>query len=90
MANYVARFIPNFATISEPLRTLTHKNTTWKWTEKIKNKNNFTENVAYYNPNQPSELVVDAGPVGLGCLLTQKDSKNNITVIAYKPCPDTS
>ncbi|KAK3800528.1 hypothetical protein RRG08_066382 [Elysia crispata] len=88
MANYVARFIPNFATISEPLRTLTHKNTTWKWTDEEENsfnkiKNSLTENVAYYNPNEPSELVVDASPVGLGCLLTQKDSKNNITVIAY-------
>ena len=66
MANCVARFIPNFATISEPLRTLTHKNTTWKWTDEEKNsfnkiKNSLTENVAYYNPNQPSELVVDAG-----------------------------
>jgi hypothetical protein len=27
----VSRFIPDFATITDPLRILTHKNTQWKW-----------------------------------------------------------
>lgn len=30
LANYVSRFIPDFATIVAPLRTLTHQNTTWQ------------------------------------------------------------
>ncbi|RXN24365.1 Retrovirus-related Pol polyprotein from transposon 412 [Labeo rohita] len=30
IANYCSRFIPNFATVTEPLRKLTRKNTTWQ------------------------------------------------------------
>jgi hypothetical protein len=32
LANYCARFIPNFATITAPLRELTRKNADWEWT----------------------------------------------------------
>ena len=32
LANYCARFIQNFASISAPLRELTKKNTKWQWT----------------------------------------------------------
>ena len=31
MANFSAQFIPNFATITEPLRMLTNKNIPFKW-----------------------------------------------------------
>ncbi|GFO29556.1 Zinc knuckle domain containing protein [Plakobranchus ocellatus] len=88
MANYIARFIPDFATISEPLRLLTHKNSTRKWGEAEKRSLNkikisLTNKVSYFNPKLQTELVVDASPVGLGCLLTQKDSDNKVRVIAY-------
>lgn len=88
MANYIARFIPDFATISEPLRLLTHKNSTWKWDEAEKKsfckiKTSLTNNVSYFDPNLETELVVDASPVGLGCLLTQKEANNKVRVIAY-------
>ena len=33
MANYSSQFIPNFATITEPLRQLTHKGTPFIWTQ---------------------------------------------------------
>ena len=29
LANYISRFIPNYATIVAPLRILTHQNTSW-------------------------------------------------------------
>ncbi|XP_078518473.1 uncharacterized protein LOC144783300 [Lissotriton helveticus] len=32
MATYCSRFIPYLATIAEPLRNLTKKETPWKWT----------------------------------------------------------
>ena len=34
MTNYCARFIEGYATLTEPLRALTHKNHTWEWTDK--------------------------------------------------------
>ncbi|KAK3092635.1 hypothetical protein FSP39_005203 [Pinctada imbricata] len=78
LANYVSRFIPNFASIVSPLRTLTHKNVTWRW-EKVENeafkklKNSLIEDVMeYFDPSKQSKLVVDASPVGLGAILMQE------------------
>ncbi|CAB4019572.1 Hypothetical predicted protein [Paramuricea clavata] len=31
MAQYVSRFIPNYTTITAPLRALTHQHSVWKW-----------------------------------------------------------
>ena len=33
MSNYCSQFIPDYATITAPLRELTKKNTTFKWSE---------------------------------------------------------
>lgn len=78
LANYVSRFIPDFATIVAPLRTLTHQNTTWQWGKKeqsafkvIKEKLS-SEVMAYFNPAKSTKLLVDASPVGLGAVLTQE------------------
>lgn len=32
MVNFCARFIPNLATLAQPLRELTKTNVKWKWT----------------------------------------------------------
>ena len=34
LVNFSAKFIPNLATVSEPLRQLTRKGVTFKWCEK--------------------------------------------------------
>ena len=92
MASYVSRIIPNFATVTEPLRRLTRVNTPWEWgTEQKKAleelhsllKSNTT--MAYYNPAKHTELVVDASPVGLGAILAQKDNKEDQggKIVAY-------
>lgn len=33
MVQYLLKFLPQLATITEPLRHLGHKDTEWKWTE---------------------------------------------------------
>ena len=92
MASYVSRIIPNFATVTEPLRRLTRVNTPWEWgTEQKKAleelhsllQSNTTK--AYYNPAKHPELVVDASPVGLGAILAQKDNKEDQggKIVAY-------
>ena len=85
MTNYVGRFIPNYATINEPLRALTKQNQPWEWTEKhekafdkLKQELASSTIIAYFDPNKETQLIVDASPVGLGALLTQ-----NGKVIAY-------
>lgn len=78
LANYVSRFIPDFATIVAPLRSLTHQNTTWQWSKKEQSafkelKEKLSSVVmAYFNPAKSTKLLVDASPVGLGAVLTQE------------------
>ena len=78
MAQYVSRFIPDYATITAPLRALTRQDSEWKWeteeeTALAKLKATLTgDNVmSYYDPSKPTEIIVDASPVGLGGLLVQ-------------------
>ena len=78
LVNYCSRFIPNFATISAPIRQLTHKGTPFTWTKLHQNafetlQKMLTSNSvkAHFNPNAPTQLRVDASPVGLGVILTQ-------------------
>lgn len=78
LANYVSRFIPDFATLTAPLRALTHKNSTWKWTKVEQESFDrlktglTTEAMAYFDTSKPTEVHVDASPVGLGGILVQE------------------
>jgi transposase InsO family protein len=90
MANFCARFIPGYATITEPLRKLTKKKSLWQWTEahntalnKIRSALTSAPVLAYFDLNKDTELLVDASPVGLGAILIQSDSNDMRHVVAY-------
>ena len=74
----MSRFIPDFATITDPLRILTQKKTQWKWeTTEIKAFNTLkdkltTSAMTYFNPSLHTQVIVDASPVGLGAILVQE------------------
>ena len=77
MTQNVARFIPHYSTISEPLRQLTRKDTEWRWLErkeltlnKLKEALTGAGVMAYFDPNKDTNILVDASPVGLGAVLT--------------------
>ena len=85
MAQYVARFIPDFASRTEPLRRLTRKDVPWEWTQQeqeafdnIKEALTSTQVMAYFNPAKQTEVLVDASPVGVGTILAQEGK-----IIAY-------
>ena len=84
MAQYVARFIPDFASRTEPLRRLTRNDVQWKWTQQeqetfdIKEALTSTQVMAYFNPAKQTEVLVDASPVGVGAILAQEGK-----IIAY-------
>ena len=78
MTQYVARFIPHYATISEPLRQLPRKDAEWRWSEreelalnKLKEALAGGEVMAYFDPNKDTNILVDSNPVGLDAVLTQ-------------------
>ncbi len=92
MTTYCSRFIPDYATISQPLRQLTRRDSTWLWgpqqksaMEKLKSQLMKNTTMAYFDPTKKSTILVDASPVGLGAILSQSSHNNegNDSIIAY-------
>jgi hypothetical protein len=80
LVNYCARFIPDFATVSEPLRQLTRTGAKWSWGtpqhlafNKLKDSLTSDSVMAHYDPDMETELRVDASTIGLGAILMQSD-----------------
>ena len=79
LVNFSARFIPNLASIAEPLHRLTRKQTPFVWgTEQqsafgaLKGSLANAETLAYFDSNaEETKLITDASPVGLGAVLIQ-------------------
>ena len=89
LVQYNARFIPDLATVSEPLRKLTHQNAMFKWGQaeqksfdQLKKCLANAETLGYYDKNAPTQVIADASPVGLGAVLTQKHG-DDYRVICY-------
>ena len=76
--NYLAKFLPRLADVTQPLRDLT-KETTFKWDAPHETAfNSMKELVAsqpvlrYYNPDEEVTLQCDASESGLGATLLQQ------------------
>ena len=80
LASYCSRFISNMATITDPVRRLTHKDTKWQWGETEEQALQKLKDavMAYFDLELDTEIEVDASPVGLAGILTQGGK-----VIAY-------
>ena len=91
MASYCSRFIHNFSHLADPLRELTKKDVTFKWTGKHDNafkqlKAALTSStvMSYFDPEKETEVVTDASPYGLSAILTQTTpGQDDRKVIAY-------
>ena len=85
MTSYCSRFIHDYASITEPLRRLTRKDTPWNWEEqqqdafeKLKDVLSGDTVITYFDPNKSTELLTDASPVGISGILAQEGK-----VVAY-------
>ena len=79
MAQYSAKFIPNFAEITTLLRKLTHQGIKWgrfsteqAAFDKLKGTLSSDTVLGYYEADLETRLLVDAGPNGLGLVLLQR------------------
>src|SRR6218665_1733401 len=79
LVNFVARYIPDSSTISEPLRQLIKKDTHFVFGQKereasaeLKKRLSSAENLAYFEGGAPTQVIADASPVDLGAVLTQR------------------
>ena len=94
MINFSARFIPNYSTLTEPLRKLTHNDVAWNWTSeqqnalvKLKELLTSAPVLSYFDVNKSTCIYSDASPVGLGSILTQIDNvtgKESIVAFASR------
>lgn len=78
LAQYSAKFIPNFSEISEPIRRLTRQKQQFIWGaeqenafQELKRLITSANVLAYYDANGRTRIIADAGPTGLGAVLTQ-------------------
>ena len=81
VVSYCFRYIPNRATITEPLRLLCHKDSIWSWSNEHTQavdtiKHSLVKHpLAYFDFTKSTEIIADARPVGLGAILLQEQSK---------------
>ena len=87
LANYSSRFIPQFATLSEPLRRLTKKDVPFVFGAEqkrsfraLKKSLSDTGTLAYFDKNAPTKVIADASPVGLGAVLVQEQGGEQVAV----------
>ncbi|KXJ25564.1 Transposon Tf2-6 polyprotein [Exaiptasia diaphana] len=92
MTNYSARFIPNYATITKPLRDLIKQGVTFTWSAKHQQALNAwrdalknTTATSYFDPEKDTEILTDASTVGIAAVLTQTSGADGKTrhIIAY-------
>ena len=91
MSNYSSQYIRDYATLTEPLRRLTHKDTQFVWGaaqeeayQTLKTALLSSPVMSYFDINKETAILVDASPVGLSAILSQrKHGSNNSQIIAY-------
>ena len=79
MASWYRRFIPNYATIAEPITRLTKKNQKFEWLEEQQHEFELLKAMIMLaptlqrpDPNSPFVVQTDASDVGLGAVLLQE------------------
>lgn len=96
LVNFVSKWIPNYATVTEPLKILLRNKTgdradiTESWGleqkscfESLKEIMTNISSLGYYNVSDRTIVIADASPVGLGGVLVQTNSKGEPRIIAY-------
>ena len=92
LASWYSKFIPDFATVSEPLRAVLRDCTdsSFKWTTEA--QSSFTllkelvvnsQALALYDPELPTYVTTDASDYGLGAVLTQLHPDQSERTVAF-------
>lgn len=89
LVNYVGKFIPNLATLTEPLRQLTKQQQRFIWGHEqqtsfdtIKRHMLNPTTLGYFDIDDRIQVIADASPVGLGAILIQINS-HGPRIISY-------
>lgn len=89
LVNYIAKFLPDLATTTAPLRSLTKNDASFEWgSDQViafnELKNHMSNNLilGYYSKTDKTQVIADASPVGLGAVLVQIN-ENGPRVISF-------
>lgn len=81
LAQFCAKFIPRFATITAPLWELPKQDVEWKWEkeeqhafDQLKKSLIAAPVISYYTVGRPARITCDASPIGLGAILEQQQT----------------
>ncbi len=84
---YSSRFIPQFASVTEPIRRLIKKDTPFKFGpeqrqvfQALKQKLAEAGTLAYFDKKAPTKVIADASPVGIGAVLIQEQNGENVPI----------
>ena len=83
LVQYSAKFLPDLAEVSEPLRKLTRKGESFHWGRtqnesfsELKRMIASAETLAYFREDSKTRVIADAGPNGIGAVLVQLHGEN--------------
>ncbi|CAM5080373.1 unnamed protein product [Natator depressus] len=90
LASWYAKFIPNYASVIEPLQELLQRSSTSVWTmdaqasfETVKDLIVHSPILALFSPALPTIVTTDASDYGLGAALTQLHEDNTERTVAF-------
>lgn len=90
LINFVGQFIPDLSTRTEPLRQYMRGETAAFGEDQEKAFNdlrnelsNTVRRLGFFDPKHETDLYVDASPVGLGAVLTQRDRLGTPRIISF-------
>ena len=90
LTNYCARYIPDYSTITFPLRQLTKNDVKFQWEHKhekafqsLKDAITTAPVLAHYSLTAETKVVVDTSPWAIGAVLLQKQADDSYRPIAY-------
>ena len=89
LAQYVSKFIPDYANVSEPLREACRKQQKFNFGDEqrsafraLKESMSTRETLGFFDPTAETRLISDASPVGLGAVLVQHQASGP-RIISY-------
>ncbi|GBO34013.1 Transposon Ty3-I Gag-Pol polyprotein [Araneus ventricosus] len=90
MANYLARFVPNYSDILFPLTSMLSNKLTFVWKapqeaafQKLKKILSSDPVLMIFDPRKETTVTTDASSYGLGATICQKQADGRRSVIAY-------
>ena len=90
LVNYLGRYIPHLATLTQPLRELTKKDQKFEWNQQtqkcfdaLKDAVTSSTTMEHFKSNRETKLITDASPVGLGAILLQQNEHDEWRPVFY-------